>query len=220
MTSSSSARAAADLSWPRSSPHAVSTCCCSRPAPPSSTASASGLTSRTRRTIRRPASSGSAPATARKPPWARDLPQNCFLWQTAGVGGSDGALLRQLAARDAGSLLGLRRGRRRRLRPGTCRAVRLPRAHPVLRMGGAHPAGADGRDGDEGGAISHGRGQARAAAPDVQGHHRCRLPPAGERDPPAAGHGRADERPQEAHVPGGEGLHVLRPLPAGLHRAA
>jgi choline dehydrogenase-like flavoprotein len=28
------------------------------------------------------------PGDRRKPPWARDLPQNCFLWQTAGVGGS------------------------------------------------------------------------------------------------------------------------------------
>lgn len=28
------------------------------------------------------------PGDRTKPPWARDLPQNCFLWQTAGVGGS------------------------------------------------------------------------------------------------------------------------------------
>ncbi|HEX9381744.1 MAG TPA: GMC family oxidoreductase [Gaiellaceae bacterium] len=28
------------------------------------------------------------PGDASKPPWPRDLPQNCFLWQTAGVGGS------------------------------------------------------------------------------------------------------------------------------------
>ncbi len=28
------------------------------------------------------------PGDRSKPPWARDLPQNCFLWQTAGVGGS------------------------------------------------------------------------------------------------------------------------------------
>jgi choline dehydrogenase-like flavoprotein len=28
------------------------------------------------------------PGDRTKPPWSRDLPQNCFLWQTAGVGGS------------------------------------------------------------------------------------------------------------------------------------
>src|SRR6266540_1534246 len=28
------------------------------------------------------------PGDRTQPPWARDLPQNCFLWQTAGVGGS------------------------------------------------------------------------------------------------------------------------------------
>jgi choline dehydrogenase-like flavoprotein len=28
------------------------------------------------------------PGNRTQPPWARDLPQNCFLWQTAGVGGS------------------------------------------------------------------------------------------------------------------------------------
>jgi choline dehydrogenase-like flavoprotein len=28
------------------------------------------------------------PGDRSQPPWARDLPQNCFLWQTAGVGGS------------------------------------------------------------------------------------------------------------------------------------
>ena len=28
------------------------------------------------------------PGDRSKAPWARDLPQNCFLWQTAGVGGS------------------------------------------------------------------------------------------------------------------------------------
>ncbi|MBA3733812.1 MAG: GMC family oxidoreductase [Actinobacteria bacterium] len=28
------------------------------------------------------------PSDRTQPPWARDLPQNCFLWQTAGVGGS------------------------------------------------------------------------------------------------------------------------------------
>ena len=28
------------------------------------------------------------PGDRTKPPWPRDLPQNCFLWQTAGVGGS------------------------------------------------------------------------------------------------------------------------------------
>src|SRR5580765_5615860 len=28
------------------------------------------------------------PGDRTKAPWARDLPQNCFLWQTAGVGGS------------------------------------------------------------------------------------------------------------------------------------
>jgi choline dehydrogenase-like flavoprotein len=28
------------------------------------------------------------PGDRTKPPWARDLPQSCFLWQTAGVGGS------------------------------------------------------------------------------------------------------------------------------------
>jgi choline dehydrogenase-like flavoprotein len=28
------------------------------------------------------------PGDRSKPPWARDLPQNCYVWQTAGVGGS------------------------------------------------------------------------------------------------------------------------------------
>ena len=28
------------------------------------------------------------PGDRTKPPWARDLPQNCYVWQTAGVGGS------------------------------------------------------------------------------------------------------------------------------------
>ena len=28
------------------------------------------------------------PGDSAQPPWARDLPQNCFVWQTAGVGGS------------------------------------------------------------------------------------------------------------------------------------
>ena len=43
----------------------VSTSCCSRPAPASSTANASGRTSRTRRTTRRRGSFGLAPVTAR-----------------------------------------------------------------------------------------------------------------------------------------------------------
>src|SRR3954454_19084496 len=86
-------------------------------------------------------------------------------------------------------------------------------------MGGAHLAGGDGGDGDEGRAISHGRGQTWAATPDVQGHQRRFISPAEERDPPAAGHGRADERSETARVPGSEGLHLLRALPAGLHRA-
>ncbi|HMC73815.1 MAG TPA: FAD-dependent oxidoreductase, partial [Terriglobales bacterium] len=28
------------------------------------------------------------PGDRSKPPWARDLPQNCYVWQTAAVGGS------------------------------------------------------------------------------------------------------------------------------------
>ena len=106
MTSSSSAPAAAARSWPRSSPHVASTSCCSRPA--------RVRTQRTRVVALRERGEQSAtgvfrfgPGDRTQAPWARDLPQNCFLWQTAGVGGSTVHYFAQLAARDAGRFLGL-----------------------------------------------------------------------------------------------------------------
>lgn len=48
----------------------------------------SGAAWRTMRTTRSPATSGSARKTAAKPAAYRELPQNSFLWQVAGVGGT------------------------------------------------------------------------------------------------------------------------------------
>ena len=95
------------------------------------------------------------------------------------------------------------------------------RAHPVLRVGRGHAAGADGGHGHEGGDLPPRRRAARPALPDrartrTQASYRPQenaiLQPGG-----TAGKTADADRP---HVPGGHRLHVLRLLLPGLLRAA
>ena len=133
----------------------------------------------------------------------------------------DPALLRQLAACDAGRVLRLHRADSAALRPGSRRALRVPRADPVLRMGRAHAARADSGDGDEGGALPPRRRRSsvcrtrhrRTSPSPPTGRRRTRS--SSRRAPPG---GRTIAK--KLVVSAARGLHVLRALPAGLHRAA
>ena len=133
------------------------------------------------------------PGDRSQPPWARDLPQDCFLWQTAGVGGSTVHYFANSPRAMPGRLPRLQQQWVRQ----RGRALRIPRVDPVLRVGRAHAARADGSDGNEGGTVPARVVEARA----------CRLqtskdicvavvPAARERDPATAGDGRPHEQPR------------------------
>jgi len=100
------------------------------------------------------------PGDRAQAPWARDLPQNSFIWQTAGVGGSTVHYFanspRAMPSAFEGSLT-------------------YAELIPLLRMGRAHPARSDRGDGYEGGAVPARRDEGRAADADVQGHLPARL---------------------------------------------
>ena len=157
------------------------------------------------------------PGDRTQAPWARELPQNCFLWQTAGVGGST---LHYFA--------------------------NSPRAMPgaFSDYGGAD---ADAYDRDHAAPFGYRelipyyewvehtlpvqtaamgtkeerflqrRREARFAAPDLEEHHRRRVQAARERDPPTARNGRPDERSEEARLPARD---RGAPSAATAHRAA
>src|SRR6266536_2700533 len=125
------------------------------------------------------------PSDRRKPPWPRDLPQYSFLWQTGRRRRLDRPLLRQLPARDAGRLPGLRGRGRGRLRHAPL-PLRVRRARPLLRVGRAHAARPDRADGDEGGAVPARRDRDGAAGAEGEGRLAGLVPAAGERDPAAA----------------------------------
>jgi hypothetical protein len=134
--------------------------------------------------------------------------------------GHDAALSGEQPARDARRLPRLRPGGPRCLRRRPSLPVQLSRARPVLRVGRAHAARADGGHGDQGARVSAGGTADRAAVPALEGHDARRLPAAGERDPAARWDGGPHERRRHAALSAGQGVHVLRALHHGLLHAA
>ena len=123
----------------------------------------------------RPATSASGPPTASKPAWLRETPQNSLIWQLSGVGGTTQHYYGNNPRAAPGAFMGYDGADKAQLRHRAPVPVHVPRADPVLRVDGAHAAGADRGDGHQGGDLVF-RGAERLGlpVPDEQGHHASR----------------------------------------------
>ena len=128
------------------------------------------------------------PADRSKPAWFRETPQNSLIWQLSGVGGTTQHYYGNNPRAAPGVVLGLRRRRQGAYDTEHLFPFTLPRADPVLRVGRAHAAGADGGDGHARRRSSSrgAEGLGPAAYQTSKDITRAVVPAAGERHPAAA----------------------------------